>query len=210
MPTIDKKVIGLTFWESVEVELFKALFTAILVGVAAVLVVLFVQNRSARKQAKQEADLDHARRERRVQARCVRTATSLAGSFYAETLTAMRQAKTPEVYGEFDPAAFTAVYHEFTPKSRLFEHELRFLYGRDIGVDDRWHQVSDLLTARFLHILNQATPANLKDIRKQGPGWKQHSGLSVDDLQQPDIVYSTYGTALDDLIDLLTRKKPRV
>jgi hypothetical protein len=154
--------------------------------------------------------VDRRRSRRRVQAQCVRKATSLAGSFYAATLTAKRQVEWPEVYGVLDTAALTEVYHESTSQWKLFEQELRFLYGSDTGPYERWHQVYDLLTARYLHVLDMGTPENFKYMWNRSPDGDLHSGLSVDELQNPTLVDDTYANTLYDLIDLLTQNKPRV
>jgi hypothetical protein len=219
MPTIGNMVAELTFWPSVALELFKALFTAVLIALAAGLGVLYFQNKAEQKQTEkvQQADRarrvkeeeeDFARRVRRVQTKCVGKATSLAISFYAATETSERQAEAPDVFGEQDKAALTATYLKWFPKRERFEHELRFLYGRGTA-DDMWHQVADLLTARYLHVLNMATTDNLQAV-EMGSGDYIHSGLSVHQLEDHNTVTSTYGDALNRLIDYLTKHKPRV
>jgi hypothetical protein len=208
MPTIGNMVANLTFWPSVALALFNALFTAALIALAAGIGVQYFQTRAEQKKTKKGEKEDFARRVRRVQTKCVGKATSLAISFYAATETSERQAEAPDVYGEQDKEALTAIYHKWFPKREHFEHELRFLYGRG-RADDRWHKVADLLTARYLHVLDKAAADNLRAIAK-GSGDYLHSGLSVHELENHSTVISTYGDALNGLIDYLTKNEPRV
>jgi hypothetical protein len=204
MPTIGNMVADLDFWDSVALALLNAFFTAFLI----VFGVQRFQNRAQRKQTEKEEKEDLARRVRWVQTKCVGKATSLAISFYAATEASKRQAEAPDVYGEQDKEDLTATYHKWFPKRERFEHELRFLYGRG-RADDRWHKVADLLTARYLHVLDKAAADNFRVIEK-GTDDYIHSGLSVRELEDYDTVISTYGDALNRLIDYLTKNEPRV
>lgn len=81
-------------------------------------------------------------------------------------------------------------YDTSRTRAKVLENRLRAYFATD-EPRHHWHAVIDLLTVRYYRIRALDTPKILRD--NAGP---QHSGLSFDDLQNPDLVRESYNERL--------------
>nr|WP_221374796.1 hypothetical protein [Actinoplanes polyasparticus] len=81
------------------------------------------------------------------------------------------------------------------------EAKLRALFETEEPAE-AWHKVDDLLTVRYMQLVGRATPrlyaANARDCEG-----KEHSGLSVRELQNPIRLLAEYHSALNILVPLI-------
>ena len=126
--------------------------------------------------------------------------------FYLETQRFWRATTRERLTGEqLVPVRqrFDDQYLSFREDGELIERRMRTWF-RDDEPRRHWHAVVDLLTVRYFQLLEQATPALLKD--NSGP---DHSGLTEFELLSPTNVLDAYRNRLDEATAAV-RTSPRL
>lgn len=218
-------VAELSFWSTVAVELFKAIFTALFVAGGAALVVSRFQSIAARQavdHAHQREAADREREhERNVRARqrelevelekdrrALRTSfvtrvTESGGSFYFQTQRFLRQVGDPDVWGQPDPDALDEAYVSWAIRAESLEGDLRARFGWDSQPEILWHQVRDLLTVRYFDLRGRNTAGlRRKNCRTSD---KLHSGLTESELEDRKAVLDAFHEAMRQLTDELLK-----
>jgi hypothetical protein len=218
-------VAQLTFSETLQIELIKVFATAVLVAGAAALIVARYQSKSAATHAALEADREQAfkdrdtarmeaikerereieleRAKRQTKSQFVSQTSDLAGAFYFATQQYRRRKDSPDVWGEPDQDAIDSAYGEWARRSEILENELRVRYGWDSPPVLLWHQVRDLLTVRYFHLRDHASP-RLREINSKDYEGSLHSGLTAAELDNPNTILDTYHSAMRQLAVSLT------
>lgn len=214
--------VGLTFSESVQLEIWRALFTLVAVGIGAGAVGSWLQYRRDTKLSDRErdheaevrrAELDRELREGR--AALLARASELSGRFYLRMQDHRRRQRDPQTYGAVDDSGLDAAYLTWAEGSEVLEFELGFRFGRGSEPQELWHQVRDLLTVRYFWLRGRATEGLLRaNASREG---RVHSGLTVEELRTATAddaatvtrsapaqrILEEYRSALDRLVEAL-------
>lgn len=90
-------------------------------------------------------------------------------------------------------------YHKTRTSGKVLEVRLQAYFESDT-VRKQWHRTIDLLAMRYWHALGRPGPG----VRRKNAG-EEHSGLSVEELENEDMVEEHYHKAMDKVIgDVLT------
>ena len=188
----------LSFSESVWLEFFRSLFTAVLIAGGAALAVWAVQRSAA------------DRRERfAVVTDLLRQTSDCAGEMYYATQMYWRQEHHPTEWGDADDETLDEAYLGFGVTGEQIEWELRARYGPASLQQEMWHQVRDLLTIRYFMLKGRNTPGlrrvNAKDFEN-----RKHTGLSETELEKPAVVLKTFRSTMDTLALALDKSTVRL
>ena len=183
-------VAALSFWQTVLSDFLQVLFTAILVGVAAAIVVAVFQQRAATRRDALERDLQIQRAQFAVKTDFVKRTSDLAGSFFFKTMAYSRYKQEPGQWTH-DPFELDKSYVLWAADSESIETELRIRYGWDEKPADLWHQIRDLLTVRYYNLRDHDSP-KLREINATDYDGKFHSGLTSEQLRDMQLVVHTF------------------
>jgi hypothetical protein len=80
-----------------------------------------------------------------------------------------------------------------------------YFTGGETKAAENWHNVMDLLTVRYFHVIDLATPELLKNNAK-GTDGKEHSGLDEEELKDDKNVIKAYPEALTNAINVVFKE----
>jgi hypothetical protein len=188
----------LSFGESVWLEFFRSLFTAVLVAGGAALAVWAVQRSAA------------SRRERfAVVTDLLRQTSECAGEMYYATQVYWRQERHPTEWGNADDSNLDTAYLGFGVTGEQIEWELRARYGPASPQQEMWHQVRDLLTIRYFTLKGRNT-VGLRRVNARDFENRTHTGLSETELENSALVLKTFRSTMDSLALSLEERTVRL
>lgn len=155
-----------------------------------------VTNRAQQRREDAARDLEQQRADHELRHDLLAEATRIAATLYLTTQHYWR-VYSDGAGGEELAAARTALdrqYRESRVDAAVLEARLDALYSRE-EVAEAWHRVDDLLTVRYMQLIERATPRLLAE-NAMGRGGRVHSGLTAAELRRPKTVLTAYHGAL--------------
>ncbi len=135
----------------------------------------------------------HRREDRALQLRLVERMTRIASALYLETQHYWRERSSTDQNQILLRTRLDQRYHKSRVAGEVLESQLRAFFEDD-APRQKWHAIMDLLTVRYFQVLSRPID-NLVQINA-GPN---HSGLSADELKQPQRVLDAYRSGLLEL-----------
>jgi uncharacterized membrane-anchored protein YhcB (DUF1043 family) len=193
------------FSERLTLAIIGPLITVVLGTLVIGGLIQLISNKAQRDRARNERKLEQRRSDAALRHELVSDVTRTASTLYLAMQAYWRTKTEIPKSSREERAKVLDDLHKVYRASRTDGEVLAVrlsAYFKSDEPETAWHKVVDLLTVRYFQVIDRDTQ-KLYERNAKGTQGQEHSGLNVDQLQDPTTLLDSYRSALKDAVQAL-------